>query len=103
VVNTGFTRQKVESIIQSLNLDRKKILSKRFAALILNQKSLANPKFVEPDDFYAMKVVAIDVECDWGLLTVPLWDLSVRAALQRCEEYFRRFWQNENRWVTITY
>lgn len=103
VVNTGFTRQKVESIIQSLNLDRKKILSRRFAALILNQKSLANPKFVEPDDFYAMKVVAIDIECDWGLLTVPLWDLSVSAALQRCEEYYRRFWQNENRWVTITY
>lgn len=103
VVNTGFTRQKVESIVQSLSLDQKTVLSKAFAALILNRKNLANPRFVEPNDLYAMEVQATDVECDWGLLTVPLWDLPVDAALQRCEEYHRRYWQSEQRWVTITY
>jgi len=98
VVNTGFTKQRVESIVHSLNSS-----SVRFAAMILNRKNLANPNFVGARDIFAREVNATDVECDWGLITVPLWDLSVDAARQRCEEYYQKFWVNEKRMVTITY
>jgi len=103
VVNTGFTKQKVESIVHSLNQQQENILPMRFAALVLNEKSLANPKFVHSSDFYSVKVNAANVECDWGLVTVPLWDLSINNARRLCEEYHKRFWQNEQRWMTITY
>jgi len=103
VVNTGFTKQKVESIVHSLNQKKETSLPQRFAALVLNRKNLVNPKFVNSNDFYAMEVNATDVECDWGLVTVPLWDLSITAARQVCEQYYQRYWQNEQRWITITY
>jgi len=103
VVNTGFTRQKVESIVFSLGNDRESMPSFRFAALVLNLKNLANPAFAKRDDFFALKVHAADVECDWGLVTVPLWDLSVSNALQVCEQYHRKFWLSEKRWITIAY
>jgi len=103
VLNTGFTRQKVESIVHSLNQAHTGTLPVRFAALVLNRKALANPKFVSPNDFYALEVNAADVECDWGLMTVPLWDLSIDSARKLCEEYHQKYWQSENRWITITY
>jgi len=103
VVNTGFTRQKVESIVHSLNQKQRTILSNRFAALVLNRKNLANLKFVNSSDFYAVEVSAADVECDWGLITVPLWDLSIDSARQLCEVYHQGYWQSEQRWITITY
>ena len=103
VVNSGFTRQKVESIVHSLNHNDETVLPQRFAALVLNRRTLANPKFVDPSDFYAMEVNAADVECDWGLVTVPLWDLPIDVARQICEHYHEKCWQNEKRWVTITY
>jgi hypothetical protein len=103
VINTGFTKQKVESIVHSLSHDQEGIPTEWFAALVLNRRNLANPGFVGSKDFYSLEVNAADVECDWGLITVPLWDLSVEAALQRCEEYYRRFWKNEQRWITIAY
>jgi len=98
VVNTGFTKQRVESIVYSFDTP-----SQRFAALILNRKNLANPSFVSANDLFAEEVNAAEVECDWGIITVPLWDLSVEAARQRCEQYHQRFWQSERRWITITY
>lgn len=101
VVNTGFTKQRVESILHGL--DSWKANSRRFAALVLNRKNLANPNFVSDKDVFAMKVTAKKVECDWGLLTVPLWDLPVEVARKRCERYYNRFWLNEERRVTITY
>jgi len=103
VVNTGFTRQKVESIVHSLNQKHESVLPQRFAALVLNRKNLANPKFVSPNDFYALEVNAADVECDWGLVTVPLWDLPIDSARRLCEEYHQKYWQSEHRWITITY
>jgi len=103
VVNMGFTRQKVESIVHSLGKEQETLMPQRFAALVLNRKNLANPNFVSTNDFYAMEVNASDVECDWGLMTVPLWDLPIETARQRCEEYHQRFWQSEQRWITITY
>jgi len=103
VVNTGFTKQKVESIVHSLNQTRDSVLPRWFAALVLNLQTLANPNFASANDFYAMKVKATNVECDWGMMTVPLWGLPIETALQRCEEYHQRFWQNEQRWITITY
>jgi len=101
VVNAGFTKQKIESIV--LSLDKEKRACHRFAALVLNKKILANPNFVHPNDVFAMRVSAKEVECDWGLITVPLWDLSVKEAIQRCEEYFRKFWLREQRLITITF
>ena len=103
VVNTGFTKQKVESIVHSFSQKERSVLSQRFAALVLNRKTLANPKFAGPDDFYAMEVNAADVECDWGLVTVPLWDLPIDAARRLCEDYHQKYWQDEHRWITITY
>jgi len=103
VVNTGFTRQKVESIVGSLNQKQETTLSQRFAALVLNRKNLANPSFVNRNDFYSMEVNATNVECDWGQMKVPLWDLSIDTARQLCEIYYQRFWKDEQRWVTITY
>jgi hypothetical protein len=50
-----------------------------------------------------MKVKAEKVECDWGTITVPLLGLPIEKALQRCEEYFKKHWLNERRFVTITY
>jgi len=98
IVNTGFTKQRVESIIHSLNTP-----SQRFAALVLNRKNLANPSFVGVKDVFALEVNAAEVECDWGLITVPLWDLPVEEGRRRCEEYFQRFWLNEKRLITMTY
>jgi len=103
VINTGFTRQKVEGIVHSLAQTLERTVPLRFAALVLNRKELANPSFVRPNDFFALKVNAFDVECDWGLMTVPLWDLPVAEAIERCEEYYRRFWLNEKRWITISH
>jgi len=45
----------------------------------------------------------VKVECDWGLITVPLWDLSVEETRQRCEEYYQKFWLGEQRMITIAY
>jgi len=101
VVNAGFTKQRVESIVHSLDAEKK--ASHRFAALVLNQRILANPKFVHPNDVFAMRVNAKEVECDWGLMTVPLWDLSIKEAIQRCEKYFKKFWLREQRLITITF
>jgi len=102
VVNTGFTRQKVESIVHSLTR-KQSIVPQRFAALVLNKKKLANSTFVRPDDIFALEINATDVECDWGLMTVPLWDLAVEEAIQTCEEYFKQFWLNEKRLITVSY
>jgi hypothetical protein len=103
VVNTGFTRQKVESIIHSLVQGQKRLVPQQFAALILNRKRLAGSGFAYPSDIFAMEVEAVDVECDWGLMTVPLWDLSIKEAIKQCEEYFERFWMTEKRYLTISY
>jgi len=103
VVNTGFTKQRVESLAHSLNQEQETRLPQRFAALVLNRKTLANPKFTSTNDFYAMEVNATDVECDWGLVTVPLWDQPVDTARRLCAEYHQRYWQSEKRWITITY
>ena len=103
VVNTGFTRQKVESIVHSLVQRQERFAPQRFAALILNRKRLASSGFANPSDIYALEVEAVDVECDWGLMTVPLWDLPIKEAIRRCEEYFERFWMDEKRYLTISY
>jgi len=98
VVNTGFTKQRVESIVHSLNTP-----SHRFAALVLNRKNLANPSFVGVKDFFVKEVNAAEVECDWGLITLPLWDLPVEEARRRCEEYLQNYWLHEERIITVTY
>jgi hypoxanthine phosphoribosyltransferase len=103
VVNTGFTKEKVESIVCSLNKNQEITLPQMFAALVLNRENLGNPHFVNSNDFFAIEVNATNVECDWGTMIVPLWDLPVETARQHCEEYHQRFWQNEQRWITITY
>jgi adenine/guanine phosphoribosyltransferase-like PRPP-binding protein len=100
VVNSGFTKQKLESIVYSMSKER---ISLGFCALILNQRYLTNPNFVSPRDTFVLRVNAGAVECDWGVITVPLMNLSVKEALVRCGEYFRRFWLHENRVITITY
>jgi len=102
VVNTGFTRQRVEGIVYSLT-HTESAVSQLFAALVLNKEKLATASFVHPNDIFALEVNAADVECDWGLMTVPLWDLSVEAAIQRCEEYYQQFWLNEKRLITVAY
>jgi len=102
VANTGFTRQKVESIVHSL-MQTQSIVPQRFAALILNKRRLANPSFARTDDIFALEVNAADIECDWGLMTVPLWDLPVEEARQICEEYYQQLWINEKRLVTVSY
>jgi len=101
VVNSGFTKQKLESIATPLTKGYK--LSHWFAALILNRKNLAGPSFVYSSDIYALQVNAKEVECDWGTITVPLWDLPVEKARQRCEEYFQKHWLSEKRFIAITY
>lgn len=101
VVNSGFTKQKVESIAISLTKEHR--IFRWFAALILNRKNLAGPSFVYPSDIFALLVNAKEVECDWGTITVPLWDLSIEKARQRCEEYFQKHWLSEKRFITITY
>jgi adenine/guanine phosphoribosyltransferase-like PRPP-binding protein len=98
VVNTGFTKQRVEGIVYSFNVP-----SLRFAALVLNRKNLANPSFVSEKDFFTKEVNAVEVECDWGLMTVPLWDLPVEEGRRRCEEYLQKYWLHEKRIITITY
>jgi adenine/guanine phosphoribosyltransferase-like PRPP-binding protein len=103
VVNTGFTRQKVESIVHSIAQKQEGFVPQQFAALILNKKRLASPVFAHPSDIFALEVSASDVECDWGLMTVPLWDLSVEDAIRRCDEYFQKFWINEKRFLTVSY
>jgi len=103
VVNTGFTRQKVESIVQSLAQKQGEYVPHQFAALILNRKRLASSRFACPGDIFALEVNASDVECDWGLVTVPLWDLSIQDAIKRCEEYYQRFWINEKRFLKVSY
>ena len=101
VVNTGFTKQRLESIIYSLT--REKEVHCSFAALVLNRKYLANLSFISPSDVFIMQVNAKAVECDWGLITIPLWDLPIKETHQRCEDYFQRFWIGEQRFITITY
>lgn len=101
VVNSGFTKQRLESIATSLTRGHR--LSRWFAALILNRKNLAGPSFVHSNDIFALQVNAKEVTCDWGTMTVPLWDLPVERALKRCEEYFQKYWLNKKRFVTITY
>jgi orotate phosphoribosyltransferase len=101
VVNSGFTKQKLESIAISLTKGHR--VSRWFAALILNRKNLAGPSFVHPNDIFASQVNAKEVECDWGTITVPLWDLPIEKARQRCEEYFQKHWLSEKRFITITY
>jgi len=100
VVNSGFTKQKIESIAYSLTEEK---IPYSFAALVLNCKALANPSFVSSNDVFALQVNAEEVECDWGLVTVPLLDLSVEESIQKCETYFQRFWLNEQRVIQITY
>jgi len=99
VVNSGFTKQRLESIAYSLTGGK---VPYSFAALILNRRALANPSFIGSSDVFALQVNAEEVECDWGLVTVPLLDLSVEASIQKCEAYFQRFWQNEQRVIKIT-
>jgi adenine/guanine phosphoribosyltransferase-like PRPP-binding protein len=101
VVNSGFTKQKLESMANSLI--RGYEISRWFAALILNRKNLAGRSFVHPNDTFASHVNAKEVKCDWGTITVPLWDLPIEEARQRCEEYFQKHWLNESRFITITY
>ena len=101
VVNTGFTKQRLESIVYSLTKETE--THRQFAALILNRKNLANQSFIGSNDLFALQVDAIEVECDWGLITVPLWNLSVKEALLQCEEYFQRFWLSEKRFINIVY
>jgi len=98
VVNTGFTKQRVESIVHSFNNP-----SHRFGALVLNRKNLANQSFVSVRDLFAMEVDAAEVECDWGLITVSLQDLPIKEGLRRCEEYLQKYWLHEKRMITITY
>jgi adenine/guanine phosphoribosyltransferase-like PRPP-binding protein len=100
VVNSGFTKQKLESIVYSLTGGN---VPFSFAALILNRKLLANPSFIRSNDIFALQVNAEEIECDWGLVTVPLWDLSIDEAILRCETYFQRFWLEEQRVIKITY
>jgi len=100
VVNSGFTKQKIESIAYSLTEGK---IQYSFAALVLNRKPLANPSFIRPSDIFALRVSAEEVECDWGLVTVPLWNLSVEASILKCEGYFQRFWLSEERIIKITY
>jgi len=100
VVNSGFTKQKLESNVYSLT-GRK--IPYSFAALVLNRKALANPGFIGLNDVFALQVNASDVECDWGLVTVPLLDLSVEESIQKCEVYFQRFWRDEQQTIKITY
>jgi len=101
IVNTGFTKQKLESIVYPLT--RETEVPSRFAALILNRKNLANQSFIGSDDIFTLQVNAMEVECDWGLITVPLWGLPVKEALLKCEEYFQRFWLNEKRFINVLY
>jgi orotate phosphoribosyltransferase len=103
VVNTGFTRQKVESIVHSIAQKQGESVPHLFAALILNRKRLASTGFVHQNDIFASEVNASDVECDWGLMTVPLWDLSIQDAIRRCEEYYTRFWIDEKRFLKVSY
>ncbi len=100
VINSGFTRQRVESIIHSLGNHEPRF---RFGALVLNRKNLANMGFVYQTDFFAKTVNAKDVECDWGMITVPLWEQSVEEGRRRCEEYYRDYWLHETRRITLTY
>jgi len=100
VVNSGFTKQKLESIAYSLTEGR---IPYSFAAIILNRKPLANPSFIRSNDIFALQVKAEEIECDWGLLTVPLWNLSVEESILTCEEYFQKFWLEEQRVIKITY
>jgi len=101
VVNSGFTKQRVESI--AISLTKGYNVSPWFAALILNKKNLVGPSFVYPRDIFALHVNAKDVECDWGTITVPLWDLPIDKARRLCEDYYQRHWLSEKRFVTITY
>jgi len=101
IVNTGFTKQKLESTVCSLAKEAE--VPNQFAALILNRKNLASKSFVGSSDIFALEVDAVEVECDWGLITVPLWELPVKEALLRCEEHFQRFWLNEKRFINIIY
>ena len=100
VVNSGFTKQKLESIVYSVS---KKKIGLGFCALVLNERYLTNSSFVGSCDTFVLRVNAEAVECDWGVITVPLMNLGVEETLVRCEEYFRRFWVCEDRVITITY
>ena len=100
VVNSGFTKQRLEGVVYSVSEER---VSLGFCALVLNERYLVNPSFVGSCDTFVLRVDAEAVECDWGVVTVPLMGLGVEETLRRCEEYFRRFWVCEDRVVTIRY
>ena len=100
VVNSGFTKQKLESIVYSVSKEK---IGLGFCALVLNERYLTNSSFVGSCDTFVLRVNAEAVECDWGVITVPLMNLGVEETLVRCEEYFRRFWVCEDRVITITY
>jgi len=100
VVNSGFTKQKLESVVYSVSKER---VGLGFCALVLNERYLTNPSFVGSCDTFVLRVNAESVECDWGVVTVPLMNLGVEETLRRCKEYFRRFWLCENRIITVTY
>jgi len=100
VVNSGFTKQRLESVVYSVSKER---ICLGFCALILNERCLTNPDFVGSCDTFVLRVNAEAVECDWGVMTVPLMNLGVEETLRRCEEYFRRFWLCEKRILTVTY
>lgn len=99
VVNSGFTKQRLESVVYSVSEER---FGLGFCALVLNERCLTNPNFVGSCGTFVLRVDAEVVECDWGVMTVPLMNLGVEETLVRCEEYFRRFWVCENRVITIT-
>jgi adenine/guanine phosphoribosyltransferase-like PRPP-binding protein len=101
VVNSGFTKQRLESIMVSLTKGHQ--IKLWFAALILNRKNLASPSFVDLHDIFALRVNAKEVGCNWGAITIPLWGLSIDKARQACEDYLKKHWLNEQRFVTITY
>ena len=103
VVNTGFTRQRVESVVHSLAQKQGGSVPQQFAALVLNKKRLASLGFARPSDIFALEVNASDVECDWGLMTVPLLDVPIQDAIRRCDEYYQKFWTDEKRFLTVFY
>ena len=100
VVNSGFTKQRLESIIFPMI---SKGINLYFCALILNKRYLNNPHFIDPLDTFVFQVNAKAVECDWGTITVPLINLKINDALTRCREYFNKFWSYEKRLITIIY
>ncbi len=72
VVNTGFTKERVESTAYSLNPTKETLPPLKFSAQVLNRQNLSNPRLVNSNDFFAVEVNAANDECDWGTITCPL-------------------------------